>query len=636
MTLDRDRQGACTGPRSIRQIPDNGELMSRYPRTALGVLFCSIPALLAMSAFCPIDRPVLADEPSPPVAPAPSATRLARPVSLAYIADAQRLLVANRDSGTIATIDPVARKVLGHWQIPDAEQLADMIVSADERFLLICSLTQNRVWLLQRISDTQFAVLQTITVPAGPVGLSWLPSGSTLNSEATVACQWGRVVLFLKLNPDAAVGARLEVRHTVALNHAPRRMLPIQDGARLIVADAFGGLMSVIKSDTGAVERTKKLPGHNLHALGMLPQKARVVVAHQILNPVAETSRDGVFWGIVMSNNLRLIPLENFLRDDREPLQDADIHFLGEPNHGAGDPTGIAMGRYDIMLTTLGGVDELAVGVHLDHSFDRIKVGRNPVAVVTDPGGDLAYVANQFSDSVSVVEIKTRKLLGEIPLLVPEQSRLPSLVERGEILFHDANLSLDGWYSCHSCHSSGHTVSLLNDNLGDGNYGAPKRIPSLLGIEGTAPFLWSGRRSDLSEQTRKSITTTMHGEDPTDDQLKALVAYMRALPPPPKITPADQARVVRGGKIFETRSCSSCHTAPTYTSADVYDVDLEDQQGRKQFNPPSLRGVRYRGPYLHDHRAATLSEVFVKHKHPEPASWSAEELADLIAFLESL
>lgn len=605
--------------------------MSRQFRIVLSLLACCVPAVLAWGLFPAQGQPVAAAETS-----ISTTTPLARPISLAYLHDAQRLLVANRDSGTITTIDPETRQVLSHWRIPGAEQLAEMIVSADERFVLTCSRTQNRVWLLQRVDDSQFSLLESISVPAGPVALSWLPNGSSPNSEATVACQWGRTVLFVKVNPESAAGSRLVVRSSVPLPHAPRRMLPIENGARVIVTDAFSGAISVIRTDNHTVERTKKIPGHNVHGLGIMPDGKRVIVAHQILNPVAETSRDGVFWGIVMTNNLRLIPLQNLLQDDRESLEDAGIHFLGQPNQGAADPTSVIIGRNETVLTTLGGVDELAVGVHLDHSFDRIKVGRHPVAVVTDTSGKLAYVANQFSDSISVVQIVGRQVVAEIPLLNPDQTRSPSLVEQGESLFHDASLSLDGWYSCHSCHSSGHTAGLLNDNLGDGNYGAPKRIPSLLGIDGTAPFLWSGTRSDLTEQTHKSIKTTMQGPDPTEQQLAALVAYMQSLAPPPQIAPADPAQVTRGAAVFKSHDCATCHAPPAFTSADVYDVGLKDQNGRTEFNPPSLRGVRYRGPFLHDHRAATLREVFVKHQHPHEGEWKADELADLIAFLESL
>ncbi|MDB5338554.1 MAG: cytochrome c peroxidase, partial [Planctomycetaceae bacterium] len=363
-----------------------GGMMSRFSRVTLGVVVCALPAILA-SGLCNVPAARLtADE-----ARVPAAKPHARPIGLAYLHADQRLLVANRDSGTITTINPETRQVVSTWQIPGAEQLADFIVSENGPYLLTCSTTQNRVWLLKRLNDQEFSVLETLAVPAGPVGLSWLPDGKSLNAEVTIACQWARAVLFVKFAPDAASGSRLVVRQTVSLPHAPRRMLAVQEGARLLVADAFGGSISVIKSDNGVLERTKKLPGHNLHGLGMMQDKQRVIVAHQILNPVAETSHDGVFWGIVMTNNLRLIPLENFLSDTREPLEDADIHFLGEPKHGAADPTSVTVGRFETMLTTLGGVDELAVGVHLDHSFDRIKVGRRPVAVVTDTTGKLAY-----------------------------------------------------------------------------------------------------------------------------------------------------------------------------------------------------------------------------------------------------
>ena len=51
--------------------------------------------------------------------------------------------------------------------------------------------------------------------------------------------------------------------------------------------------------------------------------------------------------------------------------------------------------------------------------------------------------------------------------------------------------------SCHSCHPDGHTNGLLNDNLGDGNFGAPKRVLSLLGVGQTGPWAWNGGVADL-------------------------------------------------------------------------------------------------------------------------------------------
>jgi len=61
-----------------------------------------------------------------------------------------------------------------------------------------------------------------------------------------------------------------------------------------------------------------------------------------------------------------------------------------------------------------------------------------------------------------------------------------------------------------------------------------------------------------------------------------------------------------------------------------------DEVGGRLFNPPSLRGVSQGGPYFHDGRAATLDEVFLKHRHQLRGDPSAGELQDLVAFLKSL
>jgi cytochrome c peroxidase len=65
-------------------------------------------------------------------------------------------------------------------------------------------------------------------------------------------------------------------------------------------------------------------------------------------------------------------------------------------------------------------------------------------------------------------------------------------------------------------------------------------------------------------------------------------------------------------------------------------VGLRDEVGNREFNPPSLRGVSQGGPYLHDGRAATLRDVFETHRHQIREGLKIGELADLLAFLESL
>ena len=57
---------------------------------------------------------------------------------------------------------------------------------------------------------------------------------------------------------------------------------------------------------------------------------------------------------------------------------------------------------------------------------------------------------------------------------------------------------------------------------------------------------------------------------------------------------------------------------------------------KNSFNPPTLLGVGQRGPYFHDNRAASLEQVFLKHKHQLETDLSSGQLKDLLAFLRSL
>jgi cytochrome c peroxidase len=74
----------------------------------------------------------------------------------------------------------------------------------------------------------------------------------------------------------------------------------------------------------------------------------------------------------------------------------------------------------------------------------------------------------------------------------------------------------------------------------------------------------------------------------------------------------------------------------------------EGHQLERQFKPPSLRNVAERGPYMHAGQFATLEEVLhhyntappttASHNHSElePLNFSAEEIAQIIAFLKTL
>ena len=145
--------------------------------------------------------------------------------------------------------------------------------------------------------------------------------------------------------------------------------------------------------------------------------------------------------------------------------------------------------------------------------------------------------------------------------------------------------------------------------------------------------------NELDAQIRKSIETTMRGRPPVEEDVRALTAFVRTLPPPPPrnaITGPDASAIERGRRVFESRRCDHCHTPPEYTSAAAYDVGLSDELGNSKFNPPSLRGVGQRDALFHDNRVRRLPEVFTKFRHQLNDRLSEHDLADLVAFLRSL
>src|SRR5205085_1272137 len=125
---------------------------------------------------------------------------------------------------------------------------------------------------------------------------------------------------------------------------------------------------------------------------------------------------------------------------------------------------------------------------------------------------DRAAVANHLLDAVQVVDARAGKLVRTIPLGGPAEL---SPERQGEALFYDARRSHNQWFSCHTCHTDGHTSLQKFDTLNDDSYGNPKLTPSLRNVTRTGPWTWHGWQKDLGAAVKKSMTETMFGPDPT-------------------------------------------------------------------------------------------------------------------------
>src|SRR5205807_2590774 len=95
------------------------------------------------------------------------------------------------------------------------------------------------------------------------------------------------------------------------------------------------------------------------------------------------------------------------------------------------------------------------------------------------------------------------------------------------------------------------------DTKNDGRFGNYKVVLSLRNVTHTGPWTWHGWQTDLGQAMRKSLVDSMLGPEPSEADVKDLVAFLGTLEPPPNpycaadggLTPAAK----RGAEVFHGR-----------------------------------------------------------------------------------
>ena len=556
-----------------------------------------------------------------------------RPQAVAAVAgpDGERVLVGNRD-GTVQALSAERLEILAEIRVggnlTGLTPLPDGRVAAVDR-------AGDRLVLLRLVPEAEGAVTVASERPTCRSPVRAAAGGRTL----AVSCLWARTVALYDLespdslgSPDSENGLE-RPRASARLPFEPRELVFL-DERTVLAADAFGGGLALLSADDGTLLQERELAAHNLRGLALLPGGERVAVAHQQLHSGMHTTRDDIRWGVFITNSVTTLPVEDLLTGSPRLERRARVLDLGSVATPSGDPAALRATPEGELVVALGGVSRVAFGAADARRSSHLPVGEGPSAVALGADGRV-YVANTRSDSLSVISAGRRREAARIALGPAVE---PTPEERGEALFHDATLSLRGWMSCASCHTDGHTNHRLSDTLGDGNYGAPKRVLSLLGVADTRPYAWDGGMRRLEDQVVKSVKTTLRGRALTDGEVADLAAYLRTLEVPAlRGGPAPEAEplAAAGRRAFDRYTCNRCHREPTYTSPGTHDVGLADELGTTRFNPPSLRGLRLGRRFFHDGSARSLAEVLARHPG-NGVEVSGEDLPALIAFLKTL
>ncbi|MBL9079511.1 MAG: cytochrome-c peroxidase [Planctomycetes bacterium] len=274
-----------------------------------------------------------------------------------------------------------------------------------------------------------------------------------------------------------------------------------------------------------------------------------------------------------------------------------------------------------------------------------------------------------------------------------------AVFDLGRRLFHDGILSRDRSVTCSSCHpaANGFASPLPRPSGVDGRTAA-RHAPVLWNRGYGTRQRWDGRSPDLETFVLEPIADPNEMDLPLDSALQRLAAdaayaaeFAAAFGAPPSATTLQRAlatfvrgialgdapydRFVAGDAaaltqeqrtglwVFESKGrCWLCHPPPLFTDEGFHNTGVGVRDGvpepghalatgrdddRGRWKTPTLRGLRWSAPYLHDGSVATIEGVVEFYERGGNANpgldprLHAIELSDaerraLAAFLRSL
>ena len=272
-------------------------------------------------------------------------------------------------------------------------------------------------------------------------------------------------------------------------------------------------------------------------------------------------------------------------------------------------------------------------------------------------------------------------------------------IELGHRLFYDADLSINGTFSCATCHEQKRAFSDGNSTH-PGVFADPakRNVPSLANVGEFKNLNWADNSlKSLSEQSLIPIKGTdpiEMGMDGYEDEIrkrlsankcyqklfkiafkhengainldtvsqalegfeKTLISknslYDKSLKSAETLLSKD---AVDGEKLyFGTAKCNSCHSAPLFSDDSFHQVQFRDkflnkrvedfglfdvtgdEKDRYFFRTPSLRNVSLTAPYWHDGSVKTLKGAILNHNLEINQQLNNKDIKKIVAFLETL
>ena len=624
-------------------------------------------------APAPPDPPpiVVAAPPAPPPLPAlplepESGARESGGLALARIQGRAVAFVADEDDRAIVEVDLEERRVVRSTPIETRPR--DLLVLPDGT--LAATLPEaNAVAAFARTSSG-LREERRVVLPNEPLAMA-LPPGDAPALYVSTGASHALVRLRLEGNPFA-------VERRWDLPREPRAVLVGHDGARVFVAHAAEGVVSVVPADGDReVVRTDIGSGPFCSSMGFCTAKRQARYGQALVRsgergvavPVVQTLPNPPVVGITKPMKAAVMPMPF----DDDPFAPTSVSIPGSSRGGSIRGYGVGDGSSGPpMFMRLVSVDETGgrakgLGVlDTDHSTclepraaiaigdrvlvacmgskriedlrdgstrQRISVPAGPTALALVRGEQAAVVWSSFERKLSRISLvptgKDARKNAQLPA-AEELAALPRTVERDaawlrgrELFFGNGNPAVSGdGRACASCHIDGRDDGLTWDTPK-----GKRRTRTLAGQLARAPYGWLGEHATLEAHVRITFKQ-LGGRGLPPNELEDLLTYVRSLPAP---APAAAPPEPSGKQLFVRAECDGCHVDGG-SDRGVHDVGTGSG-----FMTPTLVGIGSRRQLMHDGRFASLDDLIAKSTAMGSGSaLSIDERRTLVAYLQTL
>lgn len=242
----------------------------------------------------------------------------------------------------------------------------------------------------------------------------------------------------------------------------------------------------------------------------------------------------------------------------------------------------------------------------------------------------------------------------------------------GRLLFNDPLLSRHQKISCASCHQQTASYADYNKQFSTGDRGlfTKRNAPVLINLIWKSHYFADGRAQRLEQTILNAIKDTLELNSDMDlivERIRQHPVYNKKLKNIFQVKEVEAHHIVdvmtqylrtlnswdsnydrmrqgtyvftepeKQGQLLFEQQCTSCHIPPFFQDS----TPILTTDGQKLLSP-SLRNIKYSGPYMHDGRFKTLDSLLAQHPYEFPQEThrkklSPEEHQSILIFLNTL